>query len=87
MNRIVHVKKEHIEAGNPGSPESCPVALALFDEFQGYPSIEAGHYMLCIDDNSAKTPMEVSEFMTLYDGNPDSDKIKPFSFLMCYWNI
>lgn len=74
----VHVTESHIEAGLPGLPELCPVALAIKETLPGR-HVKVLTNMLMIEGERFKVPKQVLGFIEQFDlGGPEY--VTTFSF-------
>lgn len=89
----ITVTQRHINDGEPGSRESCPIALAVEETLaKGFPSFvkELGVVVdgeVVIGGNIAKTsaPARIEKFVEMFDNTQydESARIpKPFSFYL-----
>lgn len=83
--KIIRVKQQHIDQGNPRNGYLCPVALAIGEITQQLTQVSCSNIVLnanSLRQNSIKTPQRVKKFIGDFDtGCP----VKTFSFIL--WGV
>lgn len=76
----IKISKKHIEKGEPGNPQSCPIACAILDR-QYVDRVDVdGEYITIEDSNGGHVyamPARASNFVMKFD---DGEEVHPFSF-------
>jgi len=73
----IKVTKEHIKNGIVHCGDSCPVALALIDEFGTGCGIAVGTLDIDIYEKTCPLPEKVTRFIHRFD---DQEPVRPFKF-------
>lgn len=83
----INVTQEHIDQGEEGSCDKCPVALALLEQVPDIREVAVTEESidLWIGENAnflnIKTPDSVALFIDMFDNlDPIKPKLEPFSF-------
>lgn len=75
------VTQADIDNGFPGSPDTCPVALAISKVLNEEPYVEVYGDEVEIDYNTIELPEKVHKFVKAFDRNED---VIPFEFDLNY---
>jgi len=80
---IIHVKRKHIRAGHKCQPRSCPIALAIEEQW-GCDMIYVDENQISIDNyNGYHIPRSVVRFIRKFD-KKGKVTVRPFNFKLVY---
>lgn len=81
---MLHVKvtQKHIDEGEPGIPQSCPIARAVKEQVNDASYVSVGFSCISVHDNNGNTvrfymPAEARAFISCFDYDGE---VKPFEF-------
>jgi len=76
----IHVTQRDIDEGEPGSPESCPIARAIKRKLKTN-NVRVGGYTATIEYERHHLPDEATNFIELFDDDRAED-VEPFVFVL-----
>lgn len=78
---LITVTRCHILEGEPSSPATCPVALALREMFEDYRISVRENSVLIGKGLSLRLPDDAIWFISLFD---NGEEVEPFTFELDY---